>query len=162
MVLRSVREHLNQSAEIGDTNFINTHIARIEVQSDQVVIELTNAKGIGPKRSRGRNGGAAVKKGPIKPARYAIYTRAAARWTGISSDSRRSRFFAPAYSSPEDRMPSGSQFSDIETAQTRDLVVERGSIRHRRIDHNAWHGAQTVRRRERREAEPAPPLATIR
>jgi hypothetical protein len=31
-------------------------------------------------------------------------------------------------------VPSGSQFSDIETAQTRDLVVERPSIRHRRID----------------------------
>jgi hypothetical protein len=34
-------------------------------------------------------------------------------------------------------MPSGSQFRDIETAQTRDLVVERRSIRHRRIDHHA-------------------------
>jgi hypothetical protein len=38
---------------------------------------------------------------------------------------------------PEHRMPSGSQFRDIETAQTRDLVVERRSIRHRRIDHHA-------------------------
>jgi hypothetical protein len=27
------------------------------------------------------------------------------------------------------------------TAQTRDLVVERDPIRHRRIDHHAWHGA---------------------
>src|SRR5207245_3571784 len=42
-------------------------------------------------------------------------------------------------SSPEYRMPSGSQFSDIEIAQTRDLVVKRPSIRHRRIDHHAWH-----------------------
>ena len=31
------------------------HVARIEVQSDQLVIELTNAKGIGSKRSRTRN-----------------------------------------------------------------------------------------------------------
>jgi hypothetical protein len=42
---------------------------------------------------------------------------------------------------PEHRMPLGSQLSDIETAQTRDLRVERFSIQHRRIDHYAWHGA---------------------
>jgi hypothetical protein len=34
---------------------ISTHVARIEVQSDQLAIELTNAKGIGSKRSRSRN-----------------------------------------------------------------------------------------------------------
>ena len=55
LVMRSVRDHLNQSAETEDAVLINTHIARIEVQSDQVVIELTTAKSIGPKRSRGRN-----------------------------------------------------------------------------------------------------------
>jgi site-specific DNA recombinase len=38
-----------------DAVLINTHVARIEVQSDQLVIELTKAKGIGSKRSRSRN-----------------------------------------------------------------------------------------------------------
>jgi len=60
------------------------------------------------------------------------------------------------------RVPSGPQFPDIETAQTRDLVVERRSIRHRRIDHHAWHGAQAARRREGRDSERAPPPWTMR
>src|SRR5262249_13066555 len=46
-------------------------------------------------------------------------------------------------SPPERRMPFGSQFLDVETAQTRDLGVERLSIRHRGIDHHAWHGRST-------------------
>jgi site-specific DNA recombinase len=53
--MRSVRDQLNQSAEIEDAVLINTHVARIEVQSDQLVIELTHAKGIGSKRSRSRS-----------------------------------------------------------------------------------------------------------
>ena len=65
-------------------------------------------------------------------------------------------------SPPEHRVPSGSQFPDVETAQTRDLVVERRSILHRRIDHHACHRVQAARRRERREPEPAPPLWTMR
>ncbi|HMI95049.1 MAG TPA: hypothetical protein VK479_00965, partial [Micropepsaceae bacterium] len=36
-------------------------------------------------------------------------------------------------SPPKDRVPSGSEFSNIETAQTRALVVERLPIRHRRM-----------------------------
>jgi len=55
LVMRSVRDHLNQSEEIEDAVLISTHVARIEVQSDRPVIELTNAKGIGSKRSRSRN-----------------------------------------------------------------------------------------------------------
>jgi hypothetical protein len=55
VVVRSVRDHLNQSEEIEDAVLIATHIAKIEVQSDQLVIELTNAKSIGSKRSRSRN-----------------------------------------------------------------------------------------------------------
>src|SRR5262249_9234172 len=46
-------------------------------------------------------------------------------------------------SPPERRVPFGSQFLDIEIAQTRDLGVERLSIRHRGIDHHAWHGRST-------------------
>jgi DNA invertase Pin-like site-specific DNA recombinase len=55
LVARSVRDHLNQSAEIEDTILINTHVARIEVRPDRLVIELTNARGIGSKRRRSRN-----------------------------------------------------------------------------------------------------------
>jgi site-specific DNA recombinase len=55
LVARSVRAQLNQSAEIEDAVLINTHVARIEVQSDQLVIELADAKGIGSKRSRSHN-----------------------------------------------------------------------------------------------------------
>jgi hypothetical protein len=51
LVLRSVRAHLNPSADIEDAALINTHVARVEVQSDRLVIELTNAKGIGSKRT---------------------------------------------------------------------------------------------------------------
>jgi len=54
LVIRSVRDHLDQSADIEDAVLINTHVARIEVRSDQLVIELTNTKGIGFKRSRSR------------------------------------------------------------------------------------------------------------
>src|SRR5262245_56285752 len=54
LVTRSVRDHLNPSAEIEDAVLINTHVARIEVRSDQLVIELTAANGIRSKRSRGR------------------------------------------------------------------------------------------------------------
>jgi hypothetical protein len=53
LVTRSVRDHLNQSAKMEDAVLINTHVARIEVQSDQLVIELADAKGIRSKRSRG-------------------------------------------------------------------------------------------------------------
>src|SRR5258708_25525718 len=55
LVIRSVREHLNQTTEIEDAVLINTHVARIEVQSDQLAIELSNAKGIGSKPFRSRN-----------------------------------------------------------------------------------------------------------
>jgi hypothetical protein len=53
--MRTVRDHLDQSTEIEDAVLINTHVARIEVQSDQLVIELADAKDIGSKRSRRRN-----------------------------------------------------------------------------------------------------------
>jgi site-specific DNA recombinase len=55
LVTRSVRDHLNQSEEIEDAVLIGTHVSKIEIQSDQLVIELTNTKGIGSRRSRSRN-----------------------------------------------------------------------------------------------------------
>ena len=51
LVLRSVREHLNPSADIEDAVLINTHVARVEIQSDQLLIELTNAKGTSCRRN---------------------------------------------------------------------------------------------------------------
>src|SRR5207249_3352617 len=55
LVTRSVREHLNQTTEIEDAVLINTHVAGIDAQSDQLATELSNAKGIGSKRVRSRN-----------------------------------------------------------------------------------------------------------
>ena len=66
LVTRSVRDHLNQSAEIEDAVLINTHVARIEVQSDQLVIELADAKGICSKRSRGRKVLVSWRKSPSR------------------------------------------------------------------------------------------------
>src|SRR5262245_43210598 len=65
-------------------------------------------------------------------------------------------------SPPERRVPFGSQFPYTETVQTRDLGVERLSIRHRGIDHHAWHGTQAARRREERKADRAVLLWTMR
>jgi site-specific DNA recombinase len=42
-VARSVREHLNPSTPIDDRNLISTHVARVEVQPEQLVIQLEQA-----------------------------------------------------------------------------------------------------------------------
>jgi DNA invertase Pin-like site-specific DNA recombinase len=55
LVTRSVREHLNQSADIEDAVLIDIHVAKVEVQLDRLAIELTNAKGIGCKQSQSRS-----------------------------------------------------------------------------------------------------------
>src|SRR5437588_939542 len=55
LVMRSIRDHLNQSTEVEDALLITTHVARIKVDSDQLVIELAGSKGIGGNRSRSRN-----------------------------------------------------------------------------------------------------------
>ena len=55
LVAKSVRGHLNASTEIEDTALVHNHVARVEVQSDQLLIELTNAKGAGRKPKRVRN-----------------------------------------------------------------------------------------------------------
>jgi site-specific DNA recombinase len=53
VIIRSVRNRLKQSAEIEDAVIIRTHVARVEVQSDQLVIGLTN-EDIRSKTSRSR------------------------------------------------------------------------------------------------------------
>jgi Recombinase len=54
-VVKSVRDHFNESTDIENAPLIHNHVVRVEVQSDQLVIELANAKGAGPKRKRSRN-----------------------------------------------------------------------------------------------------------
>ena len=55
LVVKCVRGHLNESTDIENTILIHNHVVRVEVQSDQLVIELANAKRAGPKRKRSRN-----------------------------------------------------------------------------------------------------------
>jgi len=46
---------LNESTAIEDEVLIHNHVVRIEVQSDQLVIELANPKGADPKRKPSRS-----------------------------------------------------------------------------------------------------------
>jgi site-specific DNA recombinase len=48
LIANAVRNHLRQPTEIDDTDLINTHVVRVEVQPNQLVIELT---GIGSAKS---------------------------------------------------------------------------------------------------------------
>ena len=52
LVIKSVRGHLNQSADIEDAILIRSHVVRVEVQPGQVVIELAKTKGADRKRKR--------------------------------------------------------------------------------------------------------------
>jgi site-specific DNA recombinase len=52
LVLKAVRDRLNAPTEIADRLLIQNHVIRVEVQSDHLVIELTNAIGVGSKRKR--------------------------------------------------------------------------------------------------------------
>src|SRR6516164_5788276 len=40
LVIKSVRDHLKPSEPIDDRSLINTHVARVEVQPDQLIIQL--------------------------------------------------------------------------------------------------------------------------
>src|SRR5215469_11736629 len=44
LVVRSVRQHLKPVAPIDDRSLIDTHVARVEVQSEQLVIRLARAR----------------------------------------------------------------------------------------------------------------------
>ena len=52
LVIKAVRDRVSGSTEVADALLIQTHVIRIEVQSDQLVIELTDAIGVGSKRKR--------------------------------------------------------------------------------------------------------------
>src|ERR1700747_1256343 len=45
LVIRSVREHLKPSQEIDDRSLVHTHVARVEVQPEQLIIQLAETQG---------------------------------------------------------------------------------------------------------------------
>ena len=45
LVIRSVREHLKPSQEIDDRSLVQTHVARVEVQPEQLIIQLAETQG---------------------------------------------------------------------------------------------------------------------
>src|SRR4051812_30741090 len=52
LVITALRDRLTESSEVADALLIQNHIDRIEVQSDQLVIELNGTIGLGSKRRR--------------------------------------------------------------------------------------------------------------
>src|SRR5437667_4202174 len=55
LVVRSVREHLKPVAPIDDRSLIDTHVARVEVQLEQLVIHLARAKTPDRQKAKGVN-----------------------------------------------------------------------------------------------------------
>ena len=45
LIIRSVREHLKPSQEIDDRSLVNMHVARVQVQPEQLIIQLAEAQG---------------------------------------------------------------------------------------------------------------------
>jgi site-specific DNA recombinase len=124
LVVRSVRDHLKQSAEIEDAVLINTLVARIEVHSDQLVIHLAGGKGIGSKRSRARN----VLRVP---------------WHKTPFRKRR-EILASASMSPQDARPMRSETRALLVAS---IARGRGWLRELIADAKA--SAESIARRER-------------
>ena len=83
LVVKCVRGHLNGSSEIENTPLIHDHVVRVEVQSHQLVIELVNAKGAGPRK---RNFEARV-----KAAKTAVSTSASLSRDNKPRDNARQR-----------------------------------------------------------------------
>jgi hypothetical protein len=52
LVARSVRDHLTQPAEVEDKALIDSHVVRVEVQPDQLLIEFAKTKSAGPRQKR--------------------------------------------------------------------------------------------------------------
>src|ERR1700716_2189391 len=55
LVVRTLRGHLGESTDIANAVLIRDHVVRVEVQSDQLVIELAKAKSADRKRKDNRN-----------------------------------------------------------------------------------------------------------
>jgi site-specific DNA recombinase len=43
VIIKALRDRLDESTDISDALLIQSHVTRVEVQSDQLVIELTDA-----------------------------------------------------------------------------------------------------------------------
>jgi hypothetical protein len=69
LVVKAARNHLNDSTEIADALLIQNHVTRVKVESDQLVIDLTDAIGVGSKRKRKEppRDRSAVAQDPIYP-----------------------------------------------------------------------------------------------
>ena len=50
--MKSVRRHVSEPTDIDNVSLIHNHVVRVEVQSDQLVIELANPKGAGVAKCR--------------------------------------------------------------------------------------------------------------
>jgi site-specific DNA recombinase len=124
VVVRSIRDNLNQSAEIDDAVLINTHVARIEVHSDQLVINLADGKGIGFKRTRARN----VLRVPWQKTPFR----------------RRREILAPASVSPQDARPMRSETRALLVAS-----IARGRRWLRELIADAKTGVESIAARER-------------
>ena len=53
LVVKAVRNHLGEINDTDHRDLINNHVARIEAQSDKLIVELAKTKAVSPKR-RGR------------------------------------------------------------------------------------------------------------
>ena len=52
LVIRAVREHLKPSQEIHDRSLINTHVARVEIQSERLIIHLAEQQATSHQKAR--------------------------------------------------------------------------------------------------------------
>ena len=55
LVVKAVREHLKLTSPIDDRSLINTHVARVEVQSEQLVLQLRQTQKPNRQKSNGDN-----------------------------------------------------------------------------------------------------------
>ena len=51
LVIKSVREHLEPSASFDDRSLVNTHVVRVEIQTDQLIIRFSQAQKSNRKRA---------------------------------------------------------------------------------------------------------------
>ena len=76
LVARSVREHLKPSAPIDDRSLINTHVARVEVQPEQLVIQLAQATRQTDRQSGQRRRTSCMSRGARRRQRDAVRSSA--------------------------------------------------------------------------------------
>src|SRR6188472_64418 len=52
LVIRSVQEHLKSAQPMDDKNLLKTHVARVEVRPEQLVIELAEGQGADDEKAK--------------------------------------------------------------------------------------------------------------